>query len=72
MRLPVTSEQLKFLQQIGFEDREYKPAELEDDVIDDLTIYLTAHGFTDSSQEQTNNIGDMCETIIDKIYESLK
>lgn len=72
MKLSVTQEQLNFLKQIGVEDREYTPAELENDVIDDLTTYLTAYGFTDSNQEQTNNIGDMCEAIIDKIYESLE
>lgn len=71
MRLPVTPKQLKFLQQIGVEDKEYTPAELENDVIDKLIVYLTAYGFTDSNQEQTNNIGDMCEAIIDRIYEIL-
>lgn len=71
MRLPVTPKQLKFLQQIGVEDKEYTPAELENDVTDKLIVYLTAYGFTDSNQEQTNNIGDMCEAIIDRIYEIL-
>lgn len=71
MRLPVTPKQLKFLQQIGVEDKEFTPAELENDVIDTLIVYLTAYGFTDSNQEQTNNIGDMCEAIIDRIYEIL-
>lgn len=72
MRLPVTQEELKFLQQIGVEDREYTPAELEEYVIDKLTAYLTAHGFADSDYGETNRIGDTCEAIIDKIAESLE
>ncbi len=72
MRLPVTSEELKFLQQIGVENREYTSAELEGYVIDKLTAYLTAYGFVDSNYEKTNLIGDTCEAIIDKIVESLE
>lgn len=71
MRLPVTQEELKFLQQIGVEDREYTPAELEEYVIETVAVYLQMHGFV-SVQENTNEIGDMCEAIIDKIAESLE
>ena len=45
MRLPVTQEELKFLQQIGVEDREYTPAELEEYVIETVADYLQMHGF---------------------------
>ena len=72
MRLPVTSDQLKFLQQIGVEEREYTSAEIEEYVIDKLTTYLTAHGFDDADYQKTNQTGDICEAIIDKIYDSLE
>lgn len=67
MRLPVSKMQMDFLQKIGIEDRDYTEDEIEDDVIGSLVCCLTAYGFKDSECSETNETGDMCESIIDAL-----
>lgn len=65
MRLPVTKQQMDFLNSIGIEDRDYLPDEIEEEVLDVVAHHLVGHGFLDAGCNQTNDIGDMCEKIID-------
>lgn len=68
MRLPLSKEQWEFARGLGLEDREYSDKEIDDFVIETVAEYLQMHGF-DREQEDTNSIGDMCESIIDAIEE---
>lgn len=64
MRLPVTKQQMEFLNSIGIADRDYSEDEIEDEVLDIVAHYLAGHGFLDSGYNKTNAVGDMCEDII--------
>ena len=72
MKLSLSKEQMEFLKSIGIEDRDYTQDELDDVVIDALVGHLMSYGWekdTPTEYEQTNEIGDMCENIIDAIEE---
>ena len=69
MRLSVTKKQMEFLKTLGVEDKEYTRDEIDDIVIETLADELMRHGFT-AGQEDVNEIGDLCESIIDAIEES--
>lgn len=72
MKLPVTKEQMEFLKSLGVEDREYTVDEIEDKIISEALIcHLTAHGFKDNEYSETNEIGDMCENIIDTLSKQI-
>lgn len=68
MRLPVTKNQMAFLKSIGISDKEYSAEEINEEIIDAVSDYLMQHGFKQGQQE-TNEIGDMCESIIDVLTE---
>ena len=67
MRLSVNKTQMDFLRKIGIEDKDYTEEEIEDDIIGKLVCHLTAYGFKDSEYNETNETGDMCESIIDAL-----
>ena len=72
MRLSLPKEQMEFLKSIGIADRDYAQDEIDDIVIDALVGHLMSYGWkedTATEYEQTNEIGDMCESIIDAIEE---
>lgn len=72
MRLLLSKKQMDFLRSIGIEDREYTKDEIEDYVIDEVSAHLCSRGFTDNSTyDKTNEIGDMCESIIDALSEQI-
>ncbi len=70
MRLPVNSAELAFLESIGVENRDYTRDELEDIAEGTVAEYLMTHGFTEN-QEDVNEVGAMCEDIIDRIYDAI-
>lgn len=69
MRLPLSKKQWAFVQIFGIEDREYTDKEIDDFLVDVISEYLQMHGF-ERGQEDVNNVGAMCESIIDAIEES--
>lgn len=72
LSLSLSKEQMNFLESIGIEDREYSQDEIDDVVIDALVGHLMSYGWeknTDTEYEKTNEIGAMCENIIDAIEE---
>lgn len=68
MRLKLTDQQWAVLKTLGVEDRDYSQEEIDDVVIEALSDELMRHGFT-SKQENVNEIGAACESIIDAIEE---
>lgn len=66
MRLSLSKEKMDFLASIGIEDRNYSQSEIDDVVIDSVVGYLMSHGWR-SIGEETNEIGELCESIIDEI-----
>lgn len=68
MRLKLTALQWDFLKSLGVEDRDYSQDEIDDIVIEALADELMQHGFT-KGQEDVNEIGAACESIIDAIEE---
>lgn len=71
MRLNLSQEKMEFLKSIGVEDRDYTQDEIDDVVIDALVGHLMTHGWKPGLDfEETNEIGDLCEAIIDAIEES--
>lgn len=68
MRLKLTTQQWDFLKSLGIEDRKYLEDEIDNIVIETLADELMQHGFT-SGQEDVNEVGAMCESIIDAIEE---
>lgn len=70
MRLSLSKEKMDFLKSIGVEDREYSQDEIDDIVIDALVGHLMSYGWvrnTETEYEKTNQIGNLCEDIIDDI-----
>lgn len=71
MRLSLQKEYMDFLESLGIEDREYTQDEIDDVVIDALVGHLMSFGWKPGPDyEETNEIGDMCESIIDVIEEN--
>lgn len=71
MRLNLSQKQMDFLKSIGVEDRDYTQDEIDDVVIEAVSDHLMAHGWKPGPDfEETNEIGDLCEAIIDAIEES--
>lgn len=71
-RLPVTKEQMEFLKTLGVEDKEYTKEETYRIVSDVVADCLMTKGWKDSPDfEETNEIGDMCEDIIDVLTEKM-
>ena len=68
MRLKLTAQQWDFLKSLGIEDRDYFQNEIDDIVIEALSDELMRHGFI-AKQENVNEIGAACESIIDAIEE---
>ena len=68
MRLKLTDQQWDFLKSLGVDDKDYSQEEIDDVVIEALSDKLMKHGFT-SKQENVNEIGAVCESIIDAIEE---
>lgn len=61
---------MEFLKSIGVEDREYTQDEIDDIVIDALVGHLMSYGWKPGPDyEETNEIGRMCEAVIDAIEE---
>lgn len=71
MKLNLSPEKMKFLKSIGIEDQDYTQDEIEDVIVDKLVSYLMSYGWEGDIGDKTNRIGDMCENIIDEIYEKL-
>lgn len=72
MKLPLNEKQFAFLKSLGIEDKDYTKDEIEEDVIDVLVSCLCSKGFENSeTYDKTNNIGNMCEEIIDILEENL-
>lgn len=68
-RLTVTNAQMEFLKALGVEDRTYTKDEF-DKIIDITADHLMAHGWKPGPDyEETNEIGDMCESIIDALVD---
>ena len=70
MRLKLTAQQWDFLKSLGIEDKDYLQDEIDDIVIETLSDELMRHGFM-AKQESVNEIGTVCESIIDAIEEQL-
>ena len=68
MRLKLTAQHWDFLKSLGIEDRDYLQDEIDDIVIEALSDELMRHGFI-AKQENVNEIGAACESIIDAIEE---
>ena len=68
MRLKLTAQQWDFLKSLGIEDRDYLQDEIDDIVIEALSDELMRHGFI-AKQENVNEIGAACDSIIDAIEE---
>ena len=68
MRLKLTAQQWDFLKSLGIEDRDYLQDEIDDIGIEALCDQLRRHGFI-AKQENVNEIGAACESIIDAIEE---
>lgn len=68
MRLKLTMQQWDFVKSLGIEDRDYLRDEIDDIVIEALADKLMRCGFT-TNQQDVNEIGKMCESIIDAIEE---
>lgn len=68
MRLRLTALQWDFLKTLGVEDRDYSQDEIDDIVIESLADELMRHGFA-KGQEDVNETGAACESIIDAIEE---
>lgn len=65
MRLPVNKEQMEFLKSLGIEDREYTKEEVDDIAEGPVYDCLMEKGWKSGKDfQETNEIGDMCETII--------
>lgn len=69
MRLRLSKAQWEFVQGLGIEDREYTEAEIDDFVIETVADCLQRRGFT-RGQEDVNDVGAICEAILDAIQES--
>lgn len=70
MRLSVTKEQMEFLETLGVEDRDYTREEIDDYVIETVYEHLMKKGWkTYEPDYEINDIGIMCEDIIDTIEE---
>lgn len=69
MRLPVNEEEAAFLASLGVENVDYSYEEL--DFIAESTVadYLMVNGFDENYD--VNQIGEICESIIDKIRDAL-
>lgn len=65
MKLSVTKEQMEFLKTLGVEERDYTEKEIDDIIEGPLYDCLMEKGWVSGSDfEKTNEIGDMCESII--------
>ena len=65
MRLPVTKEQMKFLETLGVQDKDYTIEEIDEIVEGPVYDCLMSKGWKPGTDfEETNEIGDMCEDII--------
>lgn len=63
--LPLSAEQMEFIQSIGVEDREYSKEEFFEIAEGPVYDYLMEKGWKPGPDfEDTNEIGDMCESII--------
>ena len=70
LRLKLSAEQWYFVKQLGIEDKEYTKEEIDDFVIETIADHLMAKGWRLDTQEYvTNEIGNMCESIIDVLTE---
>lgn len=73
IRLPVTKKQMEFLKTLGVEDTLYTAEELE--YIAEEVVYdcLMSRGWKPGNDfEETNEIGDMCEDLIDALNEPIR
>ena len=70
MKLPLTKKQMEFLPTLGIEDREYTREEMSELAEGPVYDCLMSRGWKPGPEfEQTNAIGDMCESIIDALTE---
>ena len=68
MRLPLTKQQIDFLHTLGIEDRDYTREEINEIAEGPVYDCLVAKGWKPGPEfEETNEIGDMCEAIIDAL-----
>lgn len=65
MKLSVSKAQMEFLNSIGIEDREYTREEIEALVEGPIYDCLMENGWKPGKDfEETNEVGDLCESII--------
>ncbi len=65
MRLPLTKEQMQFLETLGIKDQNYTQKEIDEIIEGPIYDCLMERGWKPGSDfEETNEIGDMCESII--------
>lgn len=65
MRLSVTKEQMEFLKTLGVEEKDYTKEEIDEIIEGPLYDCLMEKGWKSGPDfEETNEIGDMCESII--------
>ena len=65
MGLPLTKEQMQFLETLGIKDQNYTQKEIDEIIEGPIYDCLMERGWKPGSDfEETNEIGDMCESII--------
>lgn len=65
MKLSVNKEQMEFLKSIGVEDKEYTREEIDALVEGPIYDHLMENGWKPGKDfEETNEVGDLCESII--------
>ena len=70
MKLKLSKEQWEFVKQLGIADKEYSSEEIDDYVIETVYEHLMKKGWkTYEPDYEINDIGIMCEDIIDAIEE---
>lgn len=68
MKLSVSKAQMDFLNSIGIEDREYTREEIESLVEGPIYDCLMEKGWKPGKDfEETNEVGDLCESIITEL-----
>lgn len=70
MKLKLSKEQWKFVNQLGVADREYSDEEIDDYVIEIMYEHLMKRGWKSHEPDyEINDVGSMCESVIDAIEE---
>ena len=71
MRLKLSKEQWDFVRKLGIADKDYTQDEIDEYVIETVYEHLMKRGWAKYDPDYIiNEIGDMCESIIDAIEEA--